>query len=437
MALKFKPYDPVQHQRQAKQRRQKRSAGRSTLPPISTTYSAIDTQDASSDSSYQDDGYKDDELSQKLLVAIASTPSTSALNIRESAFNVTALGTPAPITVSAEQSDRGISPVEHALSSDAKSIPSTASSISTSATGTPPIYQEQASTWRNQDSFVDNKDGAQDSSAMIPDLGGLDPTSKDALSGVALPVLEYQNNTTPEFLSPDSSSRLLSQDIQGLRFLASAASTIEESITKPSVTEPSISEPSSAEKTPAQDAASSSTKRSFSESATISDSQPSNSEVCKSSKRPRLTSISSEEAVSTLFHIQNMISNLLAKLNQDQPHSLILDVSVQSMSDTIQVAVDGVGDDSGDDSSSAGSSFDDSDSETELTTSQPQGFQHRSTQRRRWTKNEEKLLRRLKSTQKRNKGTPSDCEIASRLDRTESGVKQHWGIMLQKNGGKY
>lgn len=37
MALKFKPYDPVQHQRQAKQRQQKRSAGRSTVPPISTT----------------------------------------------------------------------------------------------------------------------------------------------------------------------------------------------------------------------------------------------------------------------------------------------------------------------------------------------------------------------------------------------------------------
>ncbi|KAG5751229.1 hypothetical protein H9Q70_006114 [Fusarium xylarioides] len=313
MALKFKPYDPVQHQQQAKQRQQKRSAGRLTLPPISTTYSAIDAQDTSSDPSYQDDGYKDDELSQKLLAAIASTPSTSELNIRESTFNVTASGTPAPMTVSVEQSDRGISPVKHALSSDAKSIPSTASSISTSATGTPPIYQEQACTWRNRDSFINNKDSAQDFSTMIPDLGGLDSTSKDALSGVALPVLEYQNNTTPEFLSPDSSSRLHRQDIQGLRFLTSAASTIEGSIMKPSVTEASFSEPSLAEKTPAQDAASSSTKRSFSDSATISDSQPSNSEV----------------------------------------------------------AVDGVGDDTGDDSSGNGSSFDDSDSETELTASQP------------------------------------------------------------------
>ncbi|KAF9777046.1 hypothetical protein IL306_004675 [Fusarium sp. DS 682] len=435
MALKFKPYDPVQHQQQAKQRQQKRSAGRSTLPPTSTTCignSAIDIQDASSDSSYQDGGYKDDELNQKLLAAIATTPSTSELNIGESAFDMNASGIPAPTTVSGEQGDTGIGPVEHALSLDAKSIPSTASSISIPATGTSPIYQEQASTWRNQDSFVDNKDGAQDSSTRMPDLGGLDPTSKDALSGVGLPILEYQNNTTPGFLSPGTSSRLLSQDIQGLRFLASPASTIEGSIT-----EPSITEPSSAEKTPARDAASSSTKRSFSESATISDSQPSNSEVCQSSKRLRFTSISSEEAVSTLLDIQNMISNILAKLNQDQPHSLIPDVSVQSMSDTIQVALDGVGDDSGDDSSSTGSSFDDSDSETELTTSQPQGFPHRSTQRRRWTKKEEKLLRRLKSTQKRNKGTPSDCEIANRLDRTESGVKQHWDIMLQKNGGKY
>lgn len=230
---------------------------------------------------------------------------------------------------------------------------------------------------------------------------------------------------------PDSSSRFLSQDIQGLRFLASAASTIEGSIMRPSATEPSISEPSSAEKTPAQDAASSSTKRSFSDSATISDSQPSNSEICKSSKRPRLISISSEEAVSTLLDIQNMISNLLAKLKQDQPHSLILDVSVQSMSDTIQVAVDGVGDVTGDDSSSTGSSFDDSDNKSMVTISQPQSSQQ-STQRRRWTKEEEKLLRALKGTQKRTGGMPSDYQIANSLNRTESGVKQHWDIMSHK-----
>jgi DNA-binding NarL/FixJ family response regulator len=131
-----------------------------------------------------------------------------------------------------------------------------------------------------------------------------------------------------------------------------------------------------------------------------------------------------------------LISIVLDKLNQGQPHSLIPDVSVNSMSDTIEVAVDRVGDDSSDDSSSTRSSFDDSESESELTTSQPRGLQHKSTQRRRWTSAEENLLRRLKSTQKRN-GMPSDCEIASKLDRTESGVKQHWDIMLQKSRRKY
>jgi hypothetical protein len=112
-----------------------------------------------------------------------------------------------------------------------------------------------------------------------------------------------QNNTAPELLSSDSSSRLLGQDIQALRILVSAASTMEGSATEPSVMEPSVTELSSAKRTPAQDAASSSTKRSFSESGAINDSQPSSSDVCHSSKRLRLTSTSSEEAVSTLLDI--------------------------------------------------------------------------------------------------------------------------------------
>jgi hypothetical protein len=249
--------------------------------------------------------------------------------------------------------------------------------------------------------------------------------SKDGLSGVGHPVLEFYDNIGPEPSSSDSSNRLLSQDIQALRALASAESTMKDSIT----------EPSSVKKMSAQVAISSSTTRSFSESGATNVSQPSVSDVCHPSKRLRLTSTSSEEAVSTLLDIQKMISNVLDKLNQDQPHSLMPDVSVNFMSDTIEVAVDRVGDDSSDDSSSTRSSFDDCEIETELTTSQPRGLQHRSTQRRRWTSAEEKLLRRLKSTQKRN-GMPSDCEIASKLDRSENGVKQHWDIMLQKNRGK-
>ncbi|KAJ4075286.1 hypothetical protein NW760_015414 [Fusarium oxysporum] len=261
----------------------------------------------------------------------------------------------------------------------------------------------------------------------MPDLGRFNVTSKDALSEEALSVLECQNNTAPELLSSDSSSRLLSPGIQALRVLASAAFTREGSVTEPSVTELS-----SAKRTPAQDAISSLTQRSFSESGAANGSQPSSSDVCHSLKRLRLTSMSSEEAISTLLDLQKMISNVLAKLNQHQPHSLIPDVSVKSISDTIQVAMNGVGNDSSDDSASTSSSFDVSDSEAELTTSQPQGFQHRSTQRRRWTSTEEKLLRALKSTQKRNKGKPSDCQIASKLSRTESGVKQHLDIMLQR-----
>jgi DNA-binding NarL/FixJ family response regulator len=139
----------------------------------------------------------------------------------------------------------------------------------------------------------------------------------------------------------------------------------------------------------------------------------------------------SEEAVSTLLNIQKMISNLLAKLCQGQPHCLIPDVSVQSMASAIEVAGDEVGDNSSDDSSAC-SSFDDDESEREVTILQPRCSQQRSSQRRRWTEKEEKLLRALKGTQKRNGGKPSDYQIASRLDRTESGIKQHWGIMSQK-----
>ncbi|KAK2669760.1 hypothetical protein RAB80_015286 [Fusarium oxysporum f. sp. vasinfectum] len=491
MSLVFKSYDPVRGQQRAERRQRKRSAERSTLVPSSATYidippsqslvaghkrsrvdekfipltsmeatedpycgfpsveeclefcssrdtntpsaytptsanslsypdSGIAIQDISSDSICQKEAYKDDRLRRKLPRAIGTIPSASDLDIRREAYDVNASGIPASTTVSEEESDTGISPAGHALSSDAETTPSTASSISTPASVTSLIYQKRTSTWRNQDSFVDKVDGAQVSCTGMAGLSVLDTMSEGALFGEGLLVVESQNNIAPE---PSSSSNIpLSQDIQALRDLV--------------IMEESVTEPSSAEKTPAQDAASSSTKRSFSESGATSDSQPSSSEVCQSSKRLRFTSISSEEAVSTLLNIQNIISNVLAKLNQNQPHSLIPHVSAQSMSNTIQVAVDGVGHDSSEDRSGIGSNLDDSDSETELTSSQPNGFPLRSTQRRRWTPAEEKLLRRLKSIQKRD-GMPSDCEIASKLDRTESGVKQHWDIMLQKSRRKY
>jgi hypothetical protein len=259
----------------------------------------------------------------------------------------------------------------------------------------------------------------------MPDFGVIDPTSKNALSGVGLLDLECLNNTAPELLPSDSSSRLLSQATQALRDLASAPSATEPSVKESTVTESTVTEPSSAKRTPAQGAASSSTKRSFSESGATS------SVVCNSSKRLRVASTSSEEAIPLLLEIQKMISNVLAKLDQEQPQSPIPDPSDQPIYETIQVAMDEGNDISSDDSSEIGN-IDDTDSETESAISQRQARQHRSTQRRRWTEKEEKLLQRLKSIQKRNKGMPADFEIASRLGRTESGVKQHWDIMSQK-----
>ncbi|TXB97023.1 hypothetical protein FocTR4_00012176 [Fusarium oxysporum f. sp. cubense] len=207
-----------------------------------------------------------------------------------------------------------------------------------------------------------------------------------------------------------------------LRAVAAAANSMLAGATESSITtEPGITiEPSSV--------ISSSIKRSFSEGGA----SLSSSDVCHLSKRLKLTSASVEKAISALLDAQKTTTIIGVKLYQDQPHSLKPDVSVQSMSDTIHVAADGVGDDSGDDRSNTGSSFDDSDSETELTISQPQGSQQRSTQRRRWTEKEEKLLRAFKGTQKRTGGTPSDYQIANSLNRTESGVKQYWDIMLQK-----
>jgi hypothetical protein len=259
----------------------------------------------------------------------------------------------------------------------------------------------------------------QDTSPQIADLDVSDAISHAALSGGNCLVSESQE---PSPLTPGN--RLVSLDDMKLRAVAVAATSMLPGIAAASITtEPSITEPSSV--------ISSSTKRSFSESGTTNDSQLSSSDVCHSSKRLKPTSTSAEEAISTLLDIQKMISNVLAKLCQDQPHSPISDVSAQSMADTIEVAGEAVGGNSSDDSS-IGSSCDVNESDIEVTTSQPRRSQQRSTQRRRWTRKEEKLLQALKASQKRNGGKPSDYQISNRLDRTESGVKQHWDIMSQK-----
>ncbi|KAG7402991.1 hypothetical protein Forpe1208_v016758 [Fusarium oxysporum f. sp. rapae] len=196
-------------------------------------------------------------------------------------------------------------------------------------------------------------------------------------------------------------------------------STTESSI----ITEPGITEPSSV--------ISSSIKRPFSEGGASNNSQLSSSDVCHLSKQLKLTSASVGKAISALLDAQKTISIIGTKLYQNQPDSPMPYVSAQSIANTIEVAADTVGGDSSDDSSN-GLSCDDNESEIEVTTSQPRHSQQRSTQRRRWTKKEEKLLRALKAVQKRNAGRPSDYQIANRLDRTESGVKQHWDIMLQR-----
>ncbi|EXL90253.1 hypothetical protein NOF04DRAFT_21574 [Fusarium oxysporum II5] len=350
--------------------------------PVTGAESTIDPQHTSRDLSCHGYRYKDDEPRQRLPAAIATMPLTSELNIEREAYN---------INTSEEESNTEISSADHTWSPDTKTTPSMASSISTPL-ATSPHYQKQIC--RNQDAFVNNNDSMQNTSLQIADFNVSNTISYATLSG--------ENHT--------------------LRAVAAAANSMLAGATESSITtEPGITiEPSSV--------ISSSIKRSFSEGGA----SLSSSDVCHLSKRLKLTSASVEKAISALLDAQKTTTIIGVKLYQDQPHSLKPDVSVQSMSDTIHVAADGVGDDSGDDRSNTGSSFDDSDSETELTISQPQGSQQRSTQRRRWTEKEEKLLRAFKGTQKRTGGTPSDYQIANSLNRTESGVKQYWDIMLQK-----
>ncbi|EXK27034.1 hypothetical protein FOMG_16472 [Fusarium oxysporum f. sp. melonis 26406] len=466
MDYKFKPYVPMQHQQQATQRQQKRSASRSTLAPTSTTnvgglllpssvaghgYSraedkfippiistrdenpssnfptpegclgfcpptsgnpvahtdfaidfAINFQDTSWEPSCQDYGYKGDELRNMLLAAIATRPLTSELNIEREAYN---------INTSEEERNTEISSAEHTWSPDTKTTPSTASSISTPS-ATSPHCQKQIC--RNQDAFIDSNDSMQDTSPQIADLDLSDAMSHAALSGENHPVLESQE---PSSSTPGN--RRVSLDDMKLRAVAAAANSMLPGTTESTIT----TEPSSV--------ISSSIKRPFSEGGASNNSQLSSSDVCHLSKRLKLTSASVEKAMSALLDAQKTISSIGAELYQNQPDSLMPYVSAQSIANTIEVAPDTVGGDSSDDSSN-GLSYDDNESEIEVTTSQPRRSQQRSTQRRRWTKKEEKLLRALKATQKRNAGSPSDYQIANKLDRTESGVKQHWDIMLQR-----
>ncbi|KAF5675903.1 hypothetical protein FDENT_9620 [Fusarium denticulatum] len=486
MALVIKSYDPVQHQQRAKRRRQKRSEGRSTLAPrsaacvgsppssplitgrrypqddesfvhlvnmdrttdpyagfpsfeeclefcsrdeatVTSSYtptltnplsypdSGIDTGGDGSDSSCQDDGYRNHELRQKLLAAIATTTFHFESKTGREACNANASCSPAFTTVAKEENDFKFGSVEHARLPDTDITSSTASSIGTPST-TSPICQKRPRT--NQGASNDSGDGAQDVGTRTIDLDGSTVMFRAEPSGMNLSQFEFQGHIALEPPTCDSSNTYHKhdrQDDQPSRALALTASSMMGSVT----------ESSSVERMPVQ-ATISSTRRSFS-SGVSNVSRPSFTNVCHPSKRLKITSPSSEEAISTLINIQKLISGVLDKFNQEQTCGLIPDVSVESISDTIEVAVDRLGDDSSDDSSSTCSSYD-SESESELTASQPPSLQHKSTQRRRWTQAEEMLLSRLKSAQKRN-GMLSDCEIARKLRRTKSGVKQHWDIM--------
>jgi DNA-binding CsgD family transcriptional regulator len=171
------------------------------------------------------------------------------------------------------------------------------------------------------------------------------------------------------------------------------------------------------------------------------------------SQSAELISMPTEQAESVRLELrmmQRMISSLLAKLGHGQAQNTLPDGSIQSTPETRDGTKGPAGDDSDDDSHSHSHSDGDGDSHShsdndsdgdgdddsacdasEFTTGSPKGIQHRSTQRCKWTKEEEDLLRRLK-----NVGMLSDFQIARKLNRSENGVKQHWGIILGKNKGQ-
>ncbi|RBA11758.1 hypothetical protein FPRO05_14260 [Fusarium proliferatum] len=459
MALVIKSYDPAQHQQRAQRRRQKQLAERSTLAPRSATCldslfsptlatslkcsqadhrfippnnpgstqdpyyeypsseevlefcsrgdttvpsaytpssenlqsrldSTIEIQDASLSFDHQNDRFKDKELQQKLRAAIDKTPWASELNNERETYNDNA----SCISISEKASDEEDSPIVSVWSPDLNTTQSAGSSINTPSVKSPACHIENQ---RDQDAFVDS---VHDACTWVVDLDVPGVMSSAAPSVLNLPVLEPHNRIVAEPSSSVSSNEPHNSHGQDLRALALAASTALETVKEPAVAKPAVT---------------SSTKRSLSESDVIDDSHPLVSDICQASKRPKLTSPSYKEVISTLLlDMQELISKTLAKLDVDQPQSS--GVCTSSTSDTIIVATDGGG---------ASISIDDASTPSGL----PKG-RLRRTRRRKWEPGEDKLLQDLKRLQEIHQ-SPSDRVIAARLNRTESAVKQHWDIM--------
>ncbi|KAH6952532.1 hypothetical protein BKA56DRAFT_682005 [Ilyonectria sp. MPI-CAGE-AT-0026] len=130
-----------------------------------------------------------------------------------------------------------------------------------------------------------------------------------------------------------------------------------------------------------------------------------------------------------LLEIERIVSSLLGQLGPGQgPQNISSEGSVQSNTESNDgaemLASDDSDDDSDDDIDSDGAGAD------EFSTGSPESTRHRSTQRCKWTKEEDDILRRLK-----NVGALSDIQIARRLNHSENGVKQHWYIMSRANQG--
>ncbi|RKK85868.1 hypothetical protein BFJ71_g14026 [Fusarium oxysporum] len=94
-----------------------------------------------------------------------------------------------------------------------------------------------------------------------------------------------------------------------------------------------------------------------------------------------------------------------------------------STSDSIYVADSSVDAPGSDDNMSNGSDSEYNSDRDIVKESRYQTFRRKKVQRRRWTMEDDDLLRRLKHDKL------SDSEIATILKRTESGVKQHWDII--------
>ncbi|KAF5696805.1 hypothetical protein FGLOB1_13237 [Fusarium globosum] len=113
-------------------------------------------------------------------------------------------------------------------------------------------------------------------------------------------------------------------------------------------------------------------------------------------------------------------SHLLSKSrNRSRPRA---DNSL-STSDTIYVADPGIDASSSDDNMSNGSDSEYNSDRDIVKESRYQAFRRQKVQRRRWTREDNDLLRQLKEDK------VLDSEIATILKRTESGVKQHWDII--------